>query len=110
MSPYALKVVTKPRSGVGFRLAGASVEEVEDHEAAARLAALFADPGLGVLAVEEDLLDRVPRSLLERARREGVPVILPFSLPRRWGEAARAEDYVASLIRRAIGYHVKIPR
>ena len=52
----------------------------------------------------------MPEPLLERVGREGVPVLLPFALPRRWEEAGRGEEYVATLIRRAIGYHVKIQR
>lgn len=110
MGRYWFKVVTRPGEGLGFRLAGVAVEEVEEGEAAERFTALLADPSLGVLAVEEDVLGRVPEPLLERIGREGFPVLLPFSLPRRWGEAGRGEEYVAALIRRAIGYHVKIQR
>jgi hypothetical protein len=60
--------------------------------------------------VEETLLERVPEALLQRVGREGVPVLLPFAFPRAWEEAGRGEQYVATLIRRAIGYHVKIQR
>jgi V/A-type H+-transporting ATPase subunit F len=110
MGRYTFRVATRPGEGLGFRLAGAAVEEVEAGEEADRFKALLSDPTLGVLAVEQGLLESVPESVLERASREGVPVLLPFTLPRRWQETGRGEEYVASLIRRAIGYHVKIQR
>jgi vacuolar-type H+-ATPase subunit F/Vma7 len=110
VSRYWFKVVTRPGEGLGFRLAGAPVEEVEEGDVAARFRALLAEPGLGVLAVEEGLLKQVPELLLERIGRDGVPVLFPFAFPRRWEEAGRGEQYVATLIRRAIGYHVKIQR
>jgi V/A-type H+/Na+-transporting ATPase subunit F len=110
MSRYWFKVVARRGEGLGFRLAGAPVEEIEEGHEAERLKALVSDPSLGVLAVEEKVLERVPETLLQRAGREGIPVILPFAVPRVWEEAGRGEQYVATLIRRAIGYHVKIQR
>ncbi|HEY7513209.1 MAG TPA: V-type ATP synthase subunit F [Vicinamibacteria bacterium] len=110
MSRYWFRIVTRPGEGLGFRLAGAPVEEVEEGEVAARFRALLAEPGLGVLAVEEGLLKQAPEPLLERIGRDGVPVLFPFTFPGRWEEAGRGEQYVATLIRRAIGYHVKIQR
>ena len=105
---YRLTVVTRPGAGVGFRLAGVPVEEVAEASAAQRIAALLEEPDLGVLAVEEDLLRHVPQAVLDRPRRDGVPVLLPFTLPKQWGERSGGEAYVAALIRRAIGYHIRI--
>jgi V/A-type H+-transporting ATPase subunit F len=110
VSRYWFKVATRPGNGLGFRLAGAAVEEIDGAEVAERFAALAAHPGLGVLAVEEELLEQVPEPVLEKIGREGLPVLLPFAFPRRWQEAGRGEPYVAALVRRAIGYHVKIQR
>jgi V/A-type H+-transporting ATPase subunit F len=107
---YGFKVVTRPGRGLGFRLAGAQVEEVAPGEVAERCRALLADRGLGVVAMDEELLGELPESVLERTGREGIPVLLPFAFPARWAEGGRGEEYVAALIRRAIGYHVKIRR
>ena len=105
---YRLTVVTRPGAGLGFRLAGVAVEEVSESSVAERIAALLEEPDLGVLAVEDDLLRRVPETVFARAVREGAPVLLPFTLPRRLGEGSAGEEYVVTLIRRAIGYHIKI--
>ena len=110
MGGHWFKVATRPGDGLGFRLAGAPVEELAQGEEAERFKALLADASLGVLAVEQSLFERLPEPLLERAFREGIPVLLPFTLPRRFQEAGHGEEYVATLLRRAIGYHVKIQR
>lgn len=103
-----LVVVVRPGDALGFRLAGAAVEEIATGEEAAAMRRLVADPRVGVLAVEEDLLRAVPARVLARARERGVPVVLQLALPRRWGDEGRGRAYVAALIRRAVGYGVKL--
>ena len=103
-----LAVAVRPGDALGFRLAGATVEEVAPGAEAAAFRRLLAEPHTGVLAVEEELLRAVPERILRRAREAGLPVILPFALPRRWGEEGRGRAYVAALIRRAVGYAVKL--
>jgi vacuolar-type H+-ATPase subunit F/Vma7 len=110
MSRYWFKVAARRGEGLGFRLAGVPVEEIDEGKETERIKALVGAPGLGVLAVEERLLERVPATLLQRVGREGIPVLLPFSYPMAWEEVGRGEQYVVTLIRRAIGYHVKIQR
>ena len=103
-----LVVAVRPGDALGFRLAGAAVDEIPPGEEASAFRRLVADPHTGVLAVEEELLHEVPERVLRRARDGGLPVILPFALPRRWGEEGRGRAYVAALIRRAVGYAVKL--
>ncbi len=103
-----LAVLVRPGDGLGFRLAGAPVEEIARGDEPAVVRRLLGDPGLGVLAVEEELLRAIPPRLLARARTRGLPVVLPFALPRRWGDEGRGRAYVAALIRRAVGYGVKL--
>jgi len=103
-----LVVAVRPGDALGFRLAGAEVEEVAPGEEAAAWKRLAADPAAGVLAVEEELLAAVPERLVKRARDRGLPVVLPFALPRRWSEEGRGRAYVAAIIRRAVGYGVKL--
>ena len=105
--PSRLAVLVRPGDALGFQLAGAPVATAGDGDEVAALRALLADPALGVLVVEEEVLARVPARLLQRVRARGLPVLLPFTLPRRAGEG-KGRDYVAALIRRAIGYAVKL--
>ncbi|GAO04355.1 V-type ATP synthase subunit F [Anaeromyxobacter sp. PSR-1] len=103
-----LAVAVRPADALGFRLAGAPVEAVGPGEEAAAFRRLLGDAEVGVLAVEEELLRAVPERLLARVRERGLPVVLPFALPRRLGEEGRGRAYVAALIRRAVGYGVKL--
>jgi V/A-type H+-transporting ATPase subunit F len=104
----SLAIAVRPGDALGFRLAGATVEEVAPGGEAAAFRRLLGDPRSGVLAVEEGLLGTIPPRLLRRARERGLPVVLPFALPRRAGDEGRGRAYVAALIRRAIGYGVKL--
>ena len=103
-----LSIAVRPGDALGFRLAGAPVEVVPPGREVAVLRRLLADPGAGVLAVEVEVLRATPSRLLARARERGLPVVLPFALPRRMGEEGRGRAYVAALIRRAVGYAVKL--
>ena len=102
-----LVVVVRQGDGLGFRLAGVEVEEVAPGCEEATLRALQSRRDLGVLAVEEGVLASFePRG--RRRRDAGLPVVIPFTLPRRWAEPSRGRDLVAALVRRAVGYHVKL--
>ncbi|MGB8933083.1 MAG: V-type ATP synthase subunit F [Anaeromyxobacteraceae bacterium] len=103
-----LAVLVRPGDARGFQLAGARVVTATAGEEVAALRLLLADPALGVLAVEEELLSVVPPRLVRRVRERGLPVLLQFALPRTYGEEGKGRDYVAALIRRAIGYAIRL--
>jgi len=103
-----LVVLLRPDDLRGFQLAGARAEPVLPGEEAAVLRTLLAEPSLGVLAVEEEILSHVAPRQLKRVRERGIPVLLPFGLPRHLGEEGKGREYVAALIRRAIGYAVRL--
>lgn len=103
-----LAVAVRPADALGFRLAGVPVEPIAPGEEAAVFRRLLSDPQVGVVAAEEELLRAAPARLLARARQRGIPVVLPFALPRRLGEEGPGRAYVAALIRRAVGYGVKL--
>jgi V/A-type H+-transporting ATPase subunit F len=103
-----LVVAVRPGDALGFRLAGAEVVPVDPGEEASEMKRIAADPAAAVLAIEEEVLAAVPERLVRRVRGRGLPVILPFALPRRWSEEGRGRAYVAAIIRRAVGYGVKL--
>ena len=103
-----LAVAVRPGDGVGFRLAGAPVEEVAPGEEPRTFAALFGRAGLAVVAVEAELLPAAEEALKARRRGATLPVLIPFSIPRRHAEPGRGRELVAAIVRRAVGYHVKL--
>ncbi len=102
-----LRVVTRPEDGTGFRLAGVPVDEVAPGEERSRFRELVESPAVAVLAVETGVLSAVPERELRRVAARAQPVVLPFTLPRPT-EPGGGRAYVLALIRRAIGYHVKL--
>lgn len=103
----AFAVLARHGDGLGPRLAGVRVVEATPGDEVMRYRQLLGEEDLGVLAVDQEILDLVPAD--ERRRKDrALPVVIPYALPRRWSEAGRGRDYVAALIRRAVGYHVKL--
>ncbi len=103
-----LAVAVRPGDGLGFRLAGAPVEEIAPGEEPRAFAALLGRPGLAVVAVEAGLLPLAEEALRARRRGQELPVLIPFTLPRRHAEPGRGRELVAAIVRRAVGYHVKL--
>lgn len=102
-------VMTYPDASAGFRLAGIEVKEVtEDQDISSLLHSIIEVGEYGLLAVEERLLAKVPDEILRRIRKKGIPVIVPIDTPRSWHGEADTETYIIKLIRKAIGYQVKI--
>ncbi len=97
--------------GAGFTLTGIDVTRVgRTAELAAALEEAVAAGTYGLIVVEEELM----RGLAEpvRAAYTSLPVPLVIEIPGAlaWqgGEEASAEEYVARLIRRAVGYQLNI--
>ena len=111
MSRYWFKVVTRPGEGLGFRMAGAAVEEVEEGEVGGALQGPAGRPrAVGSWPWRRSCSSGCPSRSCRRSVARGSRSCCPSRFPRRWEEAGRGEEYVATLIRRAIGYHVKIQR
>jgi vacuolar-type H+-ATPase subunit F/Vma7 len=97
--------------GAGFALTGIDVGRVGDTgELRPALAAAVAGGRYGMVIVEEELMAGLDET--ERASFAAVSVPLVIEVPGSlvWKEAdeAPAEDYVARLIRRAVGYQLNI--
>ncbi|MBI3398502.1 MAG: V-type ATP synthase subunit F [Deltaproteobacteria bacterium] len=106
-----LLIITYPDTSLGFKLAGVEVKKVEEGEnITAILNDIIKNGGYGLLAVEEGLLAKIDEGILKRIRKTGIPVIVPIDTPKSWHGEMEMESYIARLIRRAIGYQVKIKR
>lgn len=89
----------------GFALAGVRQRELAPEETWAALREATADPELGVVAVDERLLSGLdPVRLRELTDRWGGVLV---TLPAPAGTVQR-EDELQRLVRRALGYHVRL--
>jgi len=110
MTEGRLVVIARPGLGAGFALAGVRVyEEVDGRDAAARLRRLLDDPqaSAAVVVIDDLLHAGLPDDLRADLRRHALPVIVPVPGP-DWSAASKADEYIVEILRRAIGYRVRL--
>ena len=97
--------------GAGFALAGVDVGLVTDTaDTRTALDAAVASGSYGVVIVEEELMAGMEEETRKGFAASTVPLIIevPGALAWREVEEAPSDDYVARLIRRAVGYQLNI--
>lgn len=106
---YALRILCSPEVAAGFALAGLSALTVDDAVSTAhRLHELTRQPEVGVILVEERLFEAIPAALRSQLVREALPMIVAFPSPMWVPRREGAEAYIVELLRRAIGYRVRL--
>lgn len=106
-----LIVVTDPDTALGFQLTGAEVTVVTDREDAAdRLLGLLKAKEPGLVVYNEEYRAALPEKSQAALEESVTPVFfaIPVARARRTGEPR--EEYLARLLRRTIGYQLKIKR
>ena len=97
--------------GAGFALTGIEVSRAAD-AAAARdaLEAAVGGGAYGIVIVEEELLGGIDEESRKSLTAATIPLVIVVPGEMLWREAehAPADDYVARLIRRAVGYQLNI--
>lgn len=101
-----IAVITPPDAEPGFRLAGISHYIAGKENAENTVRRIIREPDTGLLIIDEQLIKDIAEESLQEIERSwnGILVVLPS--PERPEEGF--EDYAARLIRRAIGYHVRL--
>jgi vacuolar-type H+-ATPase subunit F/Vma7 len=102
-----VRVLCRSVVAAGFELAGLVVTRADDGATAAEAVRRWAaDSDVGALLVDDTLYRALPRDLLTRLDRQGLPLIAPIPAP-RWDERSEAEAYILEILRRAVGYRVR---
>ncbi len=100
--------VTLPDADPGFGLAGVRHLLAEPAQVPDVLQAVFADPEVGVLALEESLAESLGEKQLQALSRRWRGVLVTLPTP---GQALAAEaDALQRMVQRALGYHVRLER
>ena len=103
--------VLDEETALGFRLSGVEVRTADTvEELRSRVEAVFDDREVRLVIVDEDLVRQLPEKLERRIENSARPLFLPIPTIKGWRGEARPETYAARLIRRAIGYQIKIKR
>ena len=106
---WRVRVLASTATAAGYRLAGLTVDEIGNRsDTGERLAAAASDAGVGIILVEQPLLDAVPPAVRRAVDRRPLPIIVPIPAPNFTHAASAAESYIIELLRRAIGYRVRL--
>jgi vacuolar-type H+-ATPase subunit F/Vma7 len=90
----------------GFSLSGVPQKTAEAADAEDVLTQTMAEPDIGLAVVDERLLTGMPDERLRELEQSWQGIFLVLPSPEK--PPAEVEDYAARLIRRAIGYHVRL--
>jgi vacuolar-type H+-ATPase subunit F/Vma7 len=98
--------ITPRDAEFGFGLAGITHKVVDPDGAGEAVTAILSDPDAGLVILDERLLPALGEERMRELEEDWPGIILVLPSPERL--PAEAEDYAARLIRRAIGYHVRL--
>jgi vacuolar-type H+-ATPase subunit F/Vma7 len=105
----SVRVVCRPEVASGFELAGLHADTAIDAATTrARLATLADDPDVGIVLVDERLFGALPADLAQRLESQPRPLVALFPGP-QFAAPEAAEEAVLEILRRAIGYRVRLP-
>lgn len=106
-----LIVITDPDTALGFRLAGVDVREVgAQEEAAEQLLSLLRSRKAGIVIYNEEYRWGLPEKSLSEMEESVSPVFYAIPVSQATREGDMREHYLARLLRRAIGYQLKLKR
>ncbi len=105
--------VLKGELASGFSLTGVDVIRVEEPYASGAREALESavnNPEYGLVIVDQTLLDEVDDRLRTSLHERNLPLVIPVPGDLRWRdvESAPEDEYVAQLVKRAVGYQLKV--
>lgn len=97
--------ITPDDAEPGFRLSGAMQETASKENVGLLVLKAVNEPGTGLIAIDERLLAGT-RELLKDLEKKWKGIVVTLPAPELPG--IKAEDYALALIRRAVGYHVRL--
>jgi V/A-type H+-transporting ATPase subunit F len=106
---YKLIVVTDSENAHGFRLAGVDVVEANNtQEARDQIIALINDDDSGIIAVNEDFMAAIDDRTRDKIEKIYRPIVVPIPAKKKIEVAEERREYLARLIRRAVGFDIKL--
>jgi len=98
--------ITAQDAEYGFSLAGIIQSTSRPEDAEAAMKEVITDSATGLVVLDERLMKGITEEKLREIEKVWHGIVLILPAPEKAG--ALVEDYVARLIRRAIGYHVRL--
>jgi vacuolar-type H+-ATPase subunit F/Vma7 len=104
----AVEAIARPGVCAGFALAGVACHEADSGSRLEEVLERNHADEVAVLLVQSDLLDLLPDAFRKRLAKRALPLVVPFPAPATIEEPGAGEAYVSELLRRAIGYRVRL--
>lgn len=101
-----ISFITPTDASFGFSLSGVPQYAVKASEAEETLKKSMAETDAGLIIIDERLLQGMPEERLRELEQGWHGILLVLPSPEK--PPPEVEDYAARLIRRAIGYHVRL--
>ncbi len=102
-----LVIIADPESALGFQLAGVEVVRADDFDSGRiRLLELLNDVNVGLVAVSAALIEQLDEATRRRVETSYKPVVVSLPTGGAVMGFATHREYLAALIRRAIGFHI----
>lgn len=101
-----ISFITPPDASYGFSLGGISQHAVQVGDAEETLQKVLAEPDSGLVIIDERLLQGMTEERIRELEHGWSGILLVLPSPEK--PPAEIEDYAARLIRRAVGYHVRL--
>jgi V/A-type H+-transporting ATPase subunit F len=106
---YKVIVITNSESTFGFQLAGVDVFKANEPSEARKLLIDFInDDQSGIIAIDEDLMEAIDDRLKNKIDKLYRPIVVPIPSKKKIDVGAERAAYVQSLIRRAVGFDIKL--
>lgn len=106
-----LVFLSPPDESLGFRLAGYPCVVAEAGPGAQQaVESLMRDPAVGLIAIDERIFQSLPERLQKKAEGSNRPAVVPIPSLFGWERVSGGEDYIIRMIRRAVGYQLRIRR
>lgn len=108
---YKVLAIGGKELNFGFALAGLETYRVDDSAAAAEaLRGAAASNEYGIVIIDEALIESFDDKTMELIDSGELPVVVPVAGQMQWrdAEVIPPDDYIARLVRQAIGYELNI--
>jgi len=102
-------IIGEPEIIEGFALTGADIEPENDPVRAQWLVEeLLRLRDTGIVVITESLYEQIPEKVRTRAEASSRPLFVTLPRPTDRGSWGEREDHLSQIMRRTIGYRVKI--
>lgn len=105
------RVIADADSVAGFRLAGVdAVAAGGPEEAEHLLRACLSEGCASLVLINQSFLEGFSETTRRKLEKLSLPLVIPLPISPEWWRDEPSREYILALIRRAIGYQMKITR